>query len=80
LQGFRAFRRCARQELRQLAAARARPALALRVYRQAMRRDDGERGRLRALVDGEKAMSGLDGPRLTFDADDLVQDRGHVPG
>jgi len=28
------------------------PALALRVYRQAMRRDDGERGRLRALVDG----------------------------
>jgi len=28
------------------------PALALRVYRQAMRRDEGERERLRALVDG----------------------------
>lgn len=35
------------------------PALALRVYRQAMRRDEGERGRLRAVVDGvEVADSG----------------------
>jgi integrase len=32
------------------------PALALRVYRQAMRRDEGERERLRALVDGAPAM------------------------
>ena len=29
------------------------PALALRVYAQAMRMDEGERGKLRALVDGE---------------------------
>lgn len=29
------------------------PALALRVYRQAMRRDEGEKECLRALVDGE---------------------------
>jgi integrase len=29
------------------------PALALRIYRQAMRRTDGEKERLRALVDGE---------------------------
>jgi integrase len=29
------------------------PALALRVYRQAMRRDEGERERLRALVEGQ---------------------------
>ena len=28
------------------------PALALAVYAQAMRRDDGEKARLRALVDG----------------------------
>jgi hypothetical protein len=28
------------------------PALALRIYRQAMRREQGERDRLRALVDG----------------------------
>jgi hypothetical protein len=28
------------------------PALALRVYRQAMRRDDGEKVRLKALVEG----------------------------
>jgi integrase len=34
------------------------PALALRVYRQAMRRDDGERERLRVLVDGS-ATSGM---------------------
>ena len=30
------------------------PALALRVYRQAMRRDDGEKGRLKALVEGDE--------------------------
>jgi len=29
------------------------PELALRVYRQAMRRDDGEKAKLRALVEGE---------------------------
>jgi integrase-like protein len=28
------------------------PALALRVYRQAMRRDEGEKARLRAIMDG----------------------------
>lgn len=28
------------------------PGLALRVYRQAMRRDDGEKARLHALVEG----------------------------
>ncbi len=28
------------------------PALALRIYRQSMRRDEGEKARLRALVDG----------------------------
>ncbi|MGP0048684.1 MAG: hypothetical protein ACLPZR_07510 [Solirubrobacteraceae bacterium] len=28
------------------------PALALRVYAQVMRRDEGEKARLRALVDG----------------------------
>jgi integrase len=33
----------------------ADPALALRVYRQAMRRDDGERAKLRALVAGNLA-------------------------
>ena len=33
-------------------------ALALRIYRQAMRRDDGERERLRALVDGVQTADG----------------------
>jgi integrase len=36
------------------------PALALRVYRQAMRRDDGERERLRALVEGARLPSGVE--------------------
>ena len=39
------------------------PALALRVYRQSMRRDEGEKARLRALVEGrDVADSGIRGP------------------
>ena len=41
------------------------PALALAVYARAMRRDDGEKARLRALVDG--AGVAVDMPRLPFD-------------
>ena len=35
------------------------PGLALRVYRQAMRRDDGEKVRLRALVEGDGRLLGV---------------------
>jgi len=37
------------------------PALALRVYRQSMRRDEGEKDRLRALIDGSE-VNGLASP------------------
>ena len=45
------------------------PALALRVYRQAMRREERERDQLRALVEGdEKAFGGIPGIRATVGA------------
>jgi integrase len=39
------------------------PALALRVYRQAMRRGEDEKARLRTLVDGDAPTRLLDAPR-----------------
>ncbi|MGH3050289.1 MAG: tyrosine-type recombinase/integrase [Gaiellaceae bacterium] len=50
------------------------PALALRVYRQAMRRDDGERERLRALVDG--GISAVGGSRATERQSDAPDGEG----
>ena len=52
----------------------ADPGLALRIYRQAMRRDEAERGRLRALVEGVEfrpiEADGADGgDRATLAAD-----------
>jgi integrase len=48
------------------------PNLALRIYRQAMRRDEGARARLRALVEGER-------PRLGVErVEQSVIDRAHV--
>jgi hypothetical protein len=43
------------------------PALALRIYAQAMRRDEGEAERLRALVEGDGALPTLapSAPELT---------------
>jgi integrase len=38
------------------------PALALRIYRQSMRRDEDERTKLKALVEGRKWQKLADGP------------------
>jgi integrase len=51
----------------------ASPGLALRIYAQAMRRDEGERERLRALVEGSQLAD--IGQRAAFSASEAIAER-----
>jgi integrase len=55
------------------------PALALRIYRQAMRRGEDEKARLRALVDGGLHDAPSD-PSLASRAGEFVHDRNGLSG